>query len=150
VEQELMAAQEPRVEFLILADRAEVLNGKLYMMGGGWDQLGVADFSQAVSLGIAASILVPWLATNRQHTWGLSIETADGAPLAGVQGTFIVGRPPTIEHGTSQRAPLAMSLPLVLPAAGTYVVTASVNGNEQSRIHFRALAAPSPAMPSVA
>lgn len=148
MEQESAAiSHEPRVEFLILADRAEVLNGKLYMMGGGWDQIGVMDFSQALPLGIAVSIIVPWLATNRQHTWGLSIQTGDARPLANVEGAFIVGRPPNIEHGAIQRAPLAMSMPVVLTAAGTYVVIASLNGRKQESIQFRALAATPQPMP---
>ena len=29
----------PEIEWLILADEAELVNGKLYMMGGGWDRI---------------------------------------------------------------------------------------------------------------
>src|SRR5262249_54509042 len=57
---DLQTLNEPIVEFFILADYAEAVNGKLYMMGGGWDQSFVKDFSQPVSFSFAIGIQVPW------------------------------------------------------------------------------------------
>ncbi len=137
-------SDQPEVEFLILADRAEVLNGKLYMMGGGWEQIGVTDFSAPVPVSLTVSIQVPWHATNRQHTWGLSVQTQDGADLTELEGNFALGRPPLLEEGASQRAMFAMMLPVTLPSAGTFVIVARINGEESRRIRFRALAAAPP------
>jgi hypothetical protein len=129
---------QPVAEFIILADRAEVLQDKLYMMGGAWSEIGVHDFAAPVPVGVAVSIQVPWNATTKQHTWAIAMQTADGETVAGVDGTFAVGRPPLIEEGTSQRALLAFTLPVLLPAAGSYAVVVSVNGQESNRVRFRA------------
>jgi len=32
-----------QLDFLILADRAEAVNGKLYLLGGAWDRLGLTS-----------------------------------------------------------------------------------------------------------
>lgn len=139
-EEFVTVSQDPEVRFLILADRAEVVNGKLYMMGGGWDQVRVADFGRAVSLGIALGVDVPWLAANRQHTWRLTIESSEDVLLAEVEGTFVIGRPATLEYGTNQQVPLAVSLPLGIPGPGTYSIVVSLNGREAARARFRAVA----------
>ena len=31
--------EQVEIDFLLLADKAEILNGKLYMMGGAWDRI---------------------------------------------------------------------------------------------------------------
>ena len=33
------------IDFMLLADKAEVLGGKLYMMGGAWDRLTINDIT---------------------------------------------------------------------------------------------------------
>jgi hypothetical protein len=138
-------ATEPRVEFLILADQVEALNGKLYMMGGGWEKLTVLDFTAPVPLGIAVSIVVPWNASNQQHTVELSVQTADAETLANVTGQFSVGRSAEVEQGASQRSMVALKLPVILPEPGRYVVAARINEGEETRVTFRAIAAPVPA-----
>jgi len=42
-----------QVDYLILADSVEVIDGKLYVTGGGWNGLAVADMSRAVRLSFA-------------------------------------------------------------------------------------------------
>ena len=41
---------KPEVDFLVLADHAEVVGGKLYMMGGGWDIRRIEDFSKPFNM----------------------------------------------------------------------------------------------------
>jgi hypothetical protein len=135
---DLPSATEPTIEFLILADHVEAINGKLYMMGGGIENYGVLDFGAPIIVGFAVSIQVPWHATNRQHTVSVSIQSSDGIALGGLDGQFSVGRPPTIEDGASQRTMIAAKMPLTLPAPGTYVVLASINGQPGTRVTFRA------------
>lgn len=51
--------QRTDVSYLIVADRADVVNGKLYMMAGGWDRIQPASFPFTLMLGIAVGIRVP-------------------------------------------------------------------------------------------
>ena len=48
---------EPTIEFVILAEHAEVIHGKLYLMGGGWENITVQDFAAPVVLPLAVSLL---------------------------------------------------------------------------------------------
>ena len=132
---------EPTIEFVILAEHVEAIHGKLYMMGGGWDNITVHDFQAPLILPLAVSILVPWPATNRPHTVSISIQSADAEVLAEQHRHLTVGRPADIEPGTSQRSLLVLRVPVRLPGPGRYVAIASVNGASEARVTFRALAA---------
>lgn len=135
----------PEVEFLFVADRAEVVGGKLYVMGGAWDQTAVLDFGLPIQVSFAVSIQVPWHATNQQHQLTISVEDADARVLASIPTTFVVGRPPHLEAGSTQRVVLAIpQISLKLPSPGTYVLTAAVNGQELRRTTFRAIQAVRP------
>ncbi|MBI2908310.1 MAG: hypothetical protein HYX92_11735 [Chloroflexi bacterium] len=140
----MVATDQPSVDFLMLADRAEAINGKIYMMGGGWDRLYVPDFAQHQSISIATGILVPWNATNRTHSLALRVETQDATELAALGLNFNAGRPPLLGQGESQRVVLAFQLSIRLPAPGTYVVKALVNDAESKRTVFHAQALPKP------
>jgi hypothetical protein len=133
----------PSIDFVILADHAESLNGKIYLMGGGWEVRHVRDFSQPVPLTLAVAFLVPWTATNQLHHLGLRVEDADGRQLADVKGEFVAGSPPHLIAGTTQRVPLAFQhIPVLLGGPGSYVVIVTLNDQDEKRITFTALAAP--------
>ncbi len=130
---------EPEIEFLILADQVEAVNGKLYMMGGGLEHIDVADFQSPIFLGLAVGISVPWQATNREHQVSVTVQNADAVRLAALDGQFNVGRPPSVEVGASQRTIIAAKIPVTLAAEGTYVVMGTVNGRPGPRVTFRAI-----------
>jgi hypothetical protein len=135
--------ETPTIDFLILADHAEALNGKIYLMGGGWDVRAVRDFSQPVPLTLALAVLVPWTATNQRHQLRLRVEDADGRQLAEVKGEFVAGRPPHLTAGTSQRIPLAFQhIPVLLGGPGVYAIIATLNDQGEKRTTFSAVAAP--------
>ena len=135
-----MIEERPEVDFLLLADRAEAINGKLYMLGGAWERVGVVDFGQSLSISVALGILVPWSATNQNHTLALEIRDADGQPIPfKVEATFVAGRPPFL-NGETQRMLLAIpSTSVVLPGAGSYVLAASIDGVEAKVVRFSAV-----------
>ena len=120
-------------EYLILADAAEALNGKLYLMGGGWDSIFVRDISQHVAIGIACGILIPYGETDEEHTLTLAIENQDGGQVASpLTVKFKTGRPPTLDRGASMHLPFAIKAEYTLPEFGTYVVRATVDGRADS------------------
>lgn len=140
--------QRPEVEFLILADRVEAINGKLYMMGGGWDQLNVVDFDQPVPIGFAIGILVPWGETNVQHPIQIWVEHEDGTQiLPSVQAEINVGRPPTAIPGQPFRTLLAVNGSWKLSGPGTYRIMATVDSGEPRKTIFHAHSVRSQAQP---
>ena len=140
------------VEWLILADSAQVVGDKLYLLGGGWDLLTVnTAFPVEQRSAIAVSVRVPWNETNQKHTFEIEVgEEAPGteAPksLLKVGGQFEVGRPPGIPLGSDQRIQLAINMNLTIETPGTKVVVARIEGQELRRIHFNVVPGPMLAM----
>jgi len=135
---EVLGGEIPQVEFVMLAEYVEVIHGKLYVMGGAWETITVGNFDVPVTLSLAVSVAVPWLGTNRQHVVTISVETGDGAVLAEQSRTVMVGRPASIEPGTSQRRLIATQMPVQLPGPDRYVVVAAVEGAPRARTAFQA------------
>ena len=134
--------EQVEIDFLLLADRAEVLNGKLYMMGGAWDRRQIRDIDAPVSLTIVASVLVPWNLTNEPHRLRIRIEDEDGSPVPPeVEATVNVGRPVNATQGQSFRATAVINNRWNLPRYGTYRVVASVAGHGERRVSFYAVEA---------
>lgn len=144
---DLAELNAPTVEFFILADHAEAVNGKLYLMGGGWDRVLVPDFSQPVTMSFALGVVVPWHATNVRHTIQLAIEDLDRRrPVDfGLDAGFVAGRPPLLaEEADTQRILLAVSrVPVKFDQPGAYQAVARIVGGHERRARFRLVALPS-------
>jgi hypothetical protein len=126
------------LEWLILADAAQVVGNKLYLMGGGWDTVNVnGPLPVTQRCAVAASFTVPWPETNRRHNVSIDISTEDGQLIAEVNGQVEVGRPVGIPPGASQRAQLAADLALPIHSPGVIVIVAKIEGKEAGRLTFR-------------
>lgn len=115
---------EPAPPMFVLCDFAEVLNGKLYIMGGGFNQVAAGS---PFSVGLAILWNVPWDQTNQPHKIVIALLTEDGEPVLApdgnpirVDGGMEVGRPPGTKRGDPIAAPLAVRTPPIAFAAGGY------------------------------
>ena len=120
---------------LLLADAAQAVNGKLYILGGGWSITNPTTDPFAIAL----KIDVPWSETNRRHTLVLELIDEDGKPAMlptptgesplRIESVFEVGRPPGLKQGTSLDVPLAVNFaPLPLKPNTTYVWKCTIDG----------------------
>lgn len=109
---------------ILLCDFAEAINGKLYMMGAGWNVLFAVN--QPVNTSIAVLVEVPWDETNRRHQLSVELLTDDGEPVEGqgqpvvARGEFEIGRPPGVKPGSSFNAPFVWTFNSLVLAAGSY------------------------------
>jgi hypothetical protein len=84
----------PVVDSFTVADHAEAINGKLYVMGGGITTLFSAQFPHTPRVSIAAILRVPWGDTNRRFPIRAWIEDSDGVELGyRLEGQIEAGRP---------------------------------------------------------
>lgn len=130
----VQSLNQPEIDFVIIADRAEVVNGKLYMLGGGYDRMLVGDpMPYPFLLSFAVGILVPWNACNTEHRLQFAIEDPEGKTLDGFGGEvgFNVGRPPGMKPGESQRVMVASpQAPVTFPDFGTYLLRVTLSSGD--------------------
>jgi hypothetical protein len=118
---------------LLLADAAQAVEGKLYVLGAGWSVTG----PQPAPMAIALKLDVPWDQANTRHRWRLELVDADGEPVSlGESGAifieqeFEVGRPPGVKPGTALDYVVAMNItPLPLEPARQYAWTLTIDGD---------------------
>jgi hypothetical protein len=121
---------------MMLADAAQEVGGKLYILGGGWSVTGPAPTPMAIAL----KIEVPWDRTNERHELLLELLDEDGNAVRGpgsesepvplqVTGEFEVGRPAGIKRGTPIDSALAVSFgPVPLESGRRYQWRLSIDG----------------------
>src|SRR5690348_10045192 len=82
-------------ECFMIADSAEVCNGKVYMLGGGWTHLNAASLPTAHQVALPIVLSVPWSETNQAHSFSVTLSDEDSRPVLPepLAGTFNVGRP---------------------------------------------------------
>ena len=121
---------------MILADYAQVADGKLTIVGGGWSVTGPAPTPFAIAL----LFEVPWDQANVKQRFRLDLVDADGHVVfmpredegedaVALEGEFETGRPPGLKPGTTLSVPIAFNLPgPPIPAGGRYEWRLTVNG----------------------
>jgi hypothetical protein len=130
------------VEWLILADAAQVVGHKLYLLGGGWDTITVnRPFPIDQRCALAMSVRVDWNETNQKHNFELEIISEDHTTeefksLVKAGGQFEIGRPPGISPGQQQRFQVALEMTLKIEGTGTKTVIARIEGQEMRRLCF--------------
>jgi hypothetical protein len=131
---------------LLLADYAQVADGKLNLIGAGWKIVG----PDPVPFAVAAVIEVPWDRTNERHHLHIQLLDADGEPVLvpqadGVEGPLVIegefelGRPPGFKPGVSLNFPLAINVPAQpLAPNATYEFRLAIDGesNDDWRVVF--------------
>jgi hypothetical protein len=139
------------VGFILLTDHSEAVNGKLYMVGGGWNVLRFPELPQQWNFGIALGIDVGWDETNRPHDLSIKIEDPDGVQLGdALEGNFETGRPPGMPPGQDQRLVMSVGTTASFSAAGPHAAVVQVNGEELGRARFYLTEGPAPAGPEMA
>lgn len=130
------------IHTLLLADSAQAVDGKLYVLGGAWRVLRFPTFPAQIMVGIAVAIDVDWNETNQRHHLDIHFEDADGNAMDPKIGAdFEAGRPPSAVPGSELRIVFAVNGPVSVPAAGSYAAVASVGGVELARSRFEAIEA---------
>jgi hypothetical protein len=142
----------PMMATILLADAAQAIDNKLYVLGGGWSVTGPDPTPSA----IAIALKVPWDEANRRHDMRVELLDSDGVPIAVgpvpeeakpivIESQFEVGRPPGLKPGTPIDLGFAVSLgPLPLPPGGRYEWRLSIDGQSEAHWHAAFSTRPQP------
>ena len=112
---------------MMLADAAQSVGNKLYVLGGGWSLTG----PQPTPSALAIHIKVPWDQANVRHKLRVELIDQDGRPVIAdgpegeqdirIESEFEVGRPAGLKSGTPIDVSIAINVPpLPLPPGGRF------------------------------
>lgn len=121
---------------MLLCDSAQVADGKLYILGGGWSLIGPTPMPSAVAL----KIDVDWNEVDIVHHWELYLVDQDGQPVIAdtpdgpqpieVRGDFEVARPEAVPVGSPVDVALAINFgPLPLTLGARYTWRLAIDGH---------------------
>lgn len=118
-------------EFLFLADGAEAVNGKIYVMGGAVDRHMAGVFPAQLQASVAGSVLVDWGETNRTFGLMIRIVDEDENEVWKLEIQAVSGRPPGAKPGQPLRTTIAIRGPFPIQQPGAYKLVMSLDGAEQ-------------------
>ena len=123
--------------FVLLSDHSEAVNGKLYLIGDGWNILRLPELPYDWSFHIGLGIDVAWHETNDPHELVVTIQDPDGIELGeGLTANFETGRPPGMPQGQEQRLVMSIGVTATFSTAGPHAAVVQVNGEELGRSRF--------------
>jgi hypothetical protein len=129
---------------MLLCDAAQVHEGKLYILGGGFSTIWVPHAPTPVTLAVKLS--VPWDQANQPLAVKLALLTDDGQPVeAGdlgpieATGNVEVGRPPGVKQGIDLDVPIALPFGTIALGPGGYVWQLTVNDEPVARAPMRVM-----------
>jgi hypothetical protein len=138
---------------MMLADSAQAVAGKLYVLGGGWSITGPEPAPSA----IAIKLDVPWDQAEVAHRWTLALVDADGTPVflpapddgqqpLRLEGEIEVVRGAESAPGIPLDWAMAINIgPLPLPPGQRYVWELSIDGESRPDWHLAFSTRPAPA-----
>jgi hypothetical protein len=127
-----------QLDFLLLADKAEAINGKLYSLGAGVHGIGMTEVPGIATFDLAVGLLVDYPETSDTHRLTLSMETADNKAVVGpIELPFATGRPPGLPPGDAVPFTLVVQGPFPIPGEGAYQWVVTVDGQRFPPRHLR-------------
>lgn len=129
---------------MLLADHAQVADGKMFISGAGWTYCAPGP----VPCAVAMLFHVPWQRTNEKIPFSLRLVDEDGHPVVqagpegqqpvGVSGQLEAGRPAGMPPGTELNVPIAFNVVVALPPARrfTWILEADGHTEDSWRLSF--------------
>ena len=136
---------------MLLADAAQRVGGKLYVLGGGWSIINPGS----VMFAIAVYIQTAWTRGDTQNEFRIDLLDSDGVPVLVespdgaevplfLEGDFFAPRSPEVKAGTPLDGGFIWNVALSLPADSRLEFRLTINGetHEDWTLPFTTRAAP--------
>lgn len=139
--QDIDALHQIQIKVMMPCDSAQAVAGKLYILGGGFDQLNVPTLPFDVRFDLAILLEVPWTSTNDPYHLVIEMADADGvAESYRAEAKMETGRPPGVSLGTSFAIPLTLPVAATLEKPGRHILRGLINGKERQRVGIDVIA----------
>ena len=129
-----------KIEYALLADAAQAVGGKVFVLGGGWNVFRAANYPAPIYFAVAIGL--GFTSNEAGIKYPLNVVVADeaGVPIIPeMKGQVETGEPaPDVPKTASVKIPVAININMSLPHPGTYgiVVTA---GTSTTQLSFEAI-----------
>jgi hypothetical protein len=129
-----------KIEYALLADAAQAVGGKIFVLGGGWNLFRAASYPAPVQLAVAIGLGMTSNEVGVKYPLNVVIADEAGVPvIPEMKGQVETGQPAAdVPKTTSVKIPVAININLSLPHPGTYgiIVTA---GSSSTQLSFEAI-----------
>jgi len=114
-----------KIEYVILADGAQAVGGKLYILGGGWNVFYAQAFPAPVNIALGVNVSYASNETGMTYPWSVTITDEAGIPIVPeMNGQVQIPQlPPGLPSVAVNRLPLAMQIGLAVPRPSKYTIT---------------------------
>lgn len=137
---------QPIIDLAMVADAVQVSQGKLFVLGGGWNTLLVRSFpAKHPVMAVAVRVRVPWSWTGRPIEIEVDLEDGDGARLfpRPIRQSLEVSKPDGIPVGSDIVVPRSFTISnLTFVSPGGYAFVVSLDGVVSERVRFNVLPRP--------
>lgn len=127
-----------RTECFMLCDHVREDNGKLYILGGGWDHIEPADLPAHLQFQLAIKLVVPLELAGRSLTLALEVLDQHGDEIdAGVDEiTLVPDEPPAADHRPEIAIVLPVHVSVDVHCAASYRIRLTANRQEVASTRF--------------
>jgi hypothetical protein len=136
-----------KLDWMLLANHAEVNNDLLYISGGGWDTVTIGAPIEGAPSGVFAilpgtlviRLLFHPTETGQDHSLSVTIMDEDRAQVGKAEGSVRVDKAPGLPPGWDQgvNIPIPLGASVRLPRAGLYTISLQVDGQHLGDQPFR-------------
>jgi hypothetical protein len=131
---------EPSVDVALLADAVQASQGKLFVLGGGWDVLTVRSLpARHPSMGIGLRVRVPWGWPGETVRLEVELQDEDGKSVlpGSLSAPVPVRRPDHLPEGQDLTVVRALTFTnVIFRNEGAYSFVVSIDGEVKERLRF--------------
>ena len=129
-----------RIEYALLADAAQAVGGKVFVLGGGWNLFRAANYPAPVHLAVAMGLGFTSDEVGIKYPLNVVIADEAGVPIIPeMKGQVETGQlAPDVPKTASVKIPVAININMSLPHPGTYAVVVTA-GSSKAQLSFEAI-----------
>jgi hypothetical protein len=129
-----------KIDYAVLADAAQAVGGKIFILGGGWNVYRSANYPAPVQLAVAVGLGFSGNEIGGRYPLKIVIADEAGVPVVPeLNGQIETGQlAPDLPPGLPIKVPVAWNVSFGVPRPGKYIIVVTV-GTAQADLTFDAI-----------
>jgi len=129
-----------KIDYALLADAAQAVGGKIFILGGGWNVFRAPNYPAMVPLAVAIGVSFAPNELGTKYPLAMVVADEAGVPIAPqVNFEIETGQiAPDVPTGVATKVPVAFNIGLMVPRPGRYGLVVSI-GFSRAELLFEAI-----------